>query len=82
MYLKVKFRCACGCVAEYDGDTTADHIFCPNCGCSLPDEDSAKVLTALKSIHSLSEKYDEFPMPTLTFVTSPLESFLGNQQET
>lgn len=82
MFLKVKFRCNCGCVSEYDGSTTADHIYCPSCGNSLPDEDSTKVLTALKSVNSLPEKYDEFPMPTLRFSTDQLESFLGNQKET
>ena len=79
MYLKVKFRCDCGCVSEFDGSTTASRIYCPNCGHSLPDEDSTKVLTALKSVHALSEKYDDFPVKTLQFVTSPLESVFGKE---
>ena len=81
MYLKVKFRCNCGCVSEYDGSTTADHIYCPSCGASLPDEDSTKVLTALKSVHALPERYDGNPFPALRFVTDPLEYFPENPKE-
>lgn len=82
MYLKVKYRCDCGCVSEFDGSTSATRIFCANCGNSLPDEDSAKILAALKNAHAIPECYDGNPFPTLMFVTDPSEFFPGNRKET
>lgn len=79
MYIKVKFKCACGCLTEFNNETTATRIFCPNCGNELPESDSEKVLAILRNTMELSDDYSNpFSQQSLEFVTSQWEGVLKN----
>ena len=70
MFLKIRFRCDCGCVSEFDEKISTNSITCPNCGKPLPDEVSQKLLNILHNANGIDEKYSEAPLPKLEFVTS------------
>ncbi len=79
MFMKVRFKCDCGCKSEFNSDTTATRIFCPNCGNELPEADSEKVLSILRNTKDLSDDYSGlFAQKTLEFVTSQWEGVLKN----
>ena len=78
MYIKVRFRCKCGCINEFSNETTATKIYCANCGKSLPERDSTVVLTILHSMNELPDDYESvFNQTNLQFITSPWEC--GNE---
>lgn len=81
MFLKVKFSCDCGCVSEYDNETTAKKIYCPNCGNELCSDISEKLLLVLRTANEIPED-DLFPAkPRLEFVTSPWEAVRESQPD-
>lgn len=82
MYLKAKFRCDCGCVSEFDSQTTAEKIYCSNCGADLQPDISEKVLLLLRTMREIPEDYSRALKPALEFVTSPWEELLENQANT
>lgn len=81
MYFKIKISCSCGCKYELNDSTTSVEIVCPNCQSTFNPADGEKLLTVLKTIHSLPESYSR---PTselgVEFITSPWEAATKNQQ--
>lgn len=79
MYLKVKVRCECGCLSEFDNQTTANKICCSNYGNEMQPDISEKVLLLLHTMNEIPE-FDSSPaQPKLEFVTSELAELLENQ---
>lgn len=71
MYLGIRYRCNCGCTSEFNSDTTAAEITCPNCGVALPPDVSEKLLSMLHNAKEIPEEFSEALFPKLTFITSP-----------
>ena len=70
MFLGLKFRCECGCISEYNSDTTADKISCPNCGAVLPQDVSENLLAMLHHAKAISESYSDGFFPTLELISA------------
>lgn len=82
MYLKVKFRCDCGCTSEFDNETIANKICCPNCGNELKRDVSEKVLLLLRTMNEIPEDSWFSAKPKLEFITSSWEAVPENQSNT
>lgn len=79
MYMKAKYRCSCGCVSEFDNNTSATSIVCPNCGSKLQADISDKVLLLLRTMNEIPEPNAFSSEAALAFVTSPWADMPKNQ---